>query len=142
LKDEPKLKHDILLEIDGNMSQKRFKKAGTSDVAKFTSTYILPHETVDKFAGVAQIRKKAANKAAKKGGEDPEGNDVANEADAQDAELETGREAPETEGSTQRASRHERAISHWITILLKRPLDTSKLIVSNAGRLTRMTGKK
>jgi hypothetical protein len=109
LKDEPKLQYDMLLEIDGNMSQKRFKNAGTSDLSRFDSSYILQREEVEKFAGVAQVRKKAAKKAAKKGGGTVEQEDATNEADAQDAELETGpAERREEEGSTQTTTRHER----------------------------------
>jgi hypothetical protein len=110
LKDEPKLEYDILLEIDGNMSQKRFKNAGTSDLSRFVSTYILQREEVDKFAGVAQVRKKAAKKEAQRGVEGPEQGDDPNEADVQDAELETGPGGRrEEEGLTQTTTRHERS---------------------------------
>jgi hypothetical protein len=109
LEDEPKLEHDMLLEIDGNMSQKRFKNAGTSDIASFVSPYILKRTEVEKFVGVAQVRKKASKKGAKKGGEGTEQDEAPNEADIQDAELETrpeGREADEA--ATQSTTRHER----------------------------------
>lgn len=71
LNGEGPLKFDLLCAADGNMSLKRFKKAGSVDQAKFESTYILERDFVDKFTHATQIRKKATKKAApkkKKGG--------------------------------------------------------------------------
>ncbi|KIO19279.1 hypothetical protein M407DRAFT_11467 [Tulasnella calospora MUT 4182] len=49
--DEPALRHDILLAIDGGNSLKRFANAGTaSDGLTFTSDYFVSREDVDIFA--------------------------------------------------------------------------------------------
>jgi hypothetical protein len=103
LKDKPQLQHDMLFEIDGNMSQKRFKNSGTSDIANFVSTYILQREVVEKFAGVTQVGGKLPRKLCKKGGgEGTEQGEAPNKADIQDTDLETGPEGQQVEeGSTQ-----------------------------------------
>jgi hypothetical protein len=89
LEGEDELHYDILMGADGNMSLKRFKKAGRSDGAQFHSDYMLTKEEVDKFADVAQVRKKP-RRTAKKGGGAAQGDGIQEDADAQDAQLETG----------------------------------------------------
>lgn len=58
LEGELKLPYEFLCAADGNMSLKRFKKAGTVDTSKFDSNYILPADEVNQFANKVQIRRK------------------------------------------------------------------------------------
>lgn len=53
---EPILPYSLLCAADGNFSLRRFQKVGTSDGAKFTSSYFLPREVVNQFAKVLQVR--------------------------------------------------------------------------------------
>jgi hypothetical protein len=89
LEGEDGLLYDILMEADGNMSLKRFKKAGRSDGAKFHSDYMLTKEVVDTFADVAQVRKKPRKTTKNRDGE-VQGEGTQEDADALDAQLETG----------------------------------------------------
>ncbi|KIO28406.1 hypothetical protein M407DRAFT_45358, partial [Tulasnella calospora MUT 4182] len=65
LVDEPPLRHDILLAIDGGNSLKRFSNAGTaSNNLTFNSDYFVSREEVDKFA---RKEKEAGSSKGKKG---------------------------------------------------------------------------
>jgi hypothetical protein len=87
LNDEPPLPYGFLCAGDGNMSLKRFKKAGATDNAVFTSTYFVSRDEVQKFADVAQARQKGSKRGGKGTGAKQEG--TQGDGDLQDAEMET-----------------------------------------------------
>jgi hypothetical protein len=80
LEAETPLPHSFLCAADGNMSLRRFAKVGTADTNVFDSSYILPADNVNSFAGVAQVR------PGKKGGAATQ--DEQREEDLQDATIE------------------------------------------------------
>ena len=63
LPDEPALVPDRLHAMDGNNSMKRVDGSGHADQRVFTSNYIIPSSTVDKFKDDVTTRPGAKNKS-------------------------------------------------------------------------------
>lgn len=94
IESEGPLDFDLLCAADGNMSLKRFKKAGSVDTARFQSSYILERDSVDKYIHTAQARKNPAKRTAKKKKKGRKDGDTTMEVDGvdedeQDAQIES-----------------------------------------------------
>jgi hypothetical protein len=85
LQDEDMQNFKFLCAADGNMSLKRFKKAGASDGAVFHSSYFVSREEVQHFEESVQVRPKAPQK---KKNDMEAGVNTQMEEDKQDADLE------------------------------------------------------